>query len=361
MNNTCETLYSSHPPRGRLIRCTNRASMKVTMDAPFPYNIMCCKKHVRKVCIEAIDADFNFQVFQRSTFGAIETFIHYPLHNINNLPERRVPVQRPVVPVPVQRPVVPVPVQPPVVPVPVQPPAVVLNLTPVLDEGQHSCCICFEDTDDVFCTTKRHTLCHTCFSMHVVSESQRPEFDGTVKCPSHRMNECDCEGFTVSFIAKHTDDHTFNEFDRNRYNIKEKNAISKFQEDFQKKLQLEQTQSTSHKDMVFVLENIFTLKCPHCSAAYAEFDGCLAITCSTCMKHFCGKCNQACSSKQYAHHHAHHCVFAGCSKGYFQSKTNIKMCQNALRKQRMDEFLKNKPNKFEILQLLKKDMADIGL
>jgi hypothetical protein len=357
MANMCEAMIPIPNNFGRAHRCACRYSMKVSVNALISYDIMCCKKHVRKICVEAINQGNNVEVFQKIKFEGIPTFVPYPLNNIKNLPFQAPLVQVPLVQVPlVQVPLVQVPlVQVPLVQAPV------LTLTPVLDAGQHPCCICFDDTDDVRCTGKRHTLCNSCFNGHVVAEAKRPEFNGTVKCPLNRMSECDCEGFTVSFIAKHTTDQTFNEYDRKRYDIKEKTAIHKFQEDFQKKLQLENTLSQSEKDMNYVLDNIFTLKCPHCSAAYADFDGCLAVVCSSCSKSFCGKCNAACKDKTHAHQHAHYCTFGGCPLGYFLPINIIKKSQNEIRRIALQKFLQNKSNKSDILLLIKKDMQQLGM
>jgi hypothetical protein len=356
-------------------RCNSQYSMKLVVDAEIPYDIVCCKKHVRSLCYSIVNKRQNFKLYQKVSYrGGVDMFESYPLSQIKSLllyvaphipPNEYIHPWNQVVPlIPRAPPVVVVPVVVvPVVVVPVVVVPVVLRLTPVLEEGQlHPCCICFEDTDAVLCSNNRHAMCFDCFNGHVVAESHRPEFDTTVKCPLNRMKECDCHGFSVSFIAKHCDDETFDQFDRKRYEIKEKTTMLKFQEDFEIKLKLEQTLSNTQKDRLYVIENIFTLKCPWCSSAYADFDGCMALKCSCCLQYFCGKCHLKCASLEIAHNHSHTCTHGGAPIGYFHSTEVINKCQNEMRKLKLLAFLKKKgTNKKEILQLLEKDMNDIHL
>jgi hypothetical protein len=349
------------------VQCSSHYSLKLSVDDVIPYDILCCKKHVRNICYGIVNKGQNFKLFQKVSYRGVDMFESYPLSQIKSLllyvaphaPKNEYihPMNQVIPPPPVAPPLL----QPFVV-VHIAPVVHMLRLTPVLEEGQHPCCICFEDTDAVFCSNRRHAMCSDCFNGHVVAESHRPEFDTTVKCPLNRMKECDCQGFSVSFIAKHCDDETFDQFDRKRYEIKEKSTMLKFQEDFEKKLKLEQTLSITQKDRLHVIENIFTLKCPWCSSAYADFDGCMALKCSCCLRYFCGKCHLKCASLEIAHNHSHTCTHAGAPIGYFHSTEVINKCQNEMRKIKLLAFLKKKgTNKKDLLKLLEKDMADIQL
>jgi len=44
-----------------------------------------------------------------------------------------------------------------------------------------------------------------------------------------------------------------------------------------------------------------------CVQAYDEFDGCAALRCSRCSRHFCGWCLASCSSSNDAHSHVAAC------------------------------------------------------
>jgi len=51
-------------------------------------------------------------------------------------------------------------------------------------------------------------------------------------------------------------------------------------------------------------DHVLTLKCP-CGAAFVDFDGCFALTCSRCHQPFCAWCLQR--SPGEIHHHVQTC------------------------------------------------------
>ena len=52
-----------------------------------------------------------------------------------------------------------------------------------------------------------------------------------------------------------------------------------------------------------VLDDILTLKCPaqNCRQAFHDYDGCAALTCSSCKTGFCAYCLDNCGSDAHAH------------------------------------------------------------
>jgi hypothetical protein len=50
-----------------------------------------------------------------------------------------------------------------------------------------------------------------------------------------------------------------------------------------------------------ILEEILTMKCPRCSKAFLDFDGCFALSCSNCPCNFCGWCLEDCGSDAHKH------------------------------------------------------------
>jgi hypothetical protein len=50
-----------------------------------------------------------------------------------------------------------------------------------------------------------------------------------------------------------------------------------------------------------VIENILTLKCPRCQAAFIDWDGCMALTCAACGCGFCGWCLSDCGDDAHRH------------------------------------------------------------
>jgi len=326
----------------------------------FSKDVKCCGRHVRCVCLKEINEGKTIRLFKRTKEGDFEFYEPYGLENVKNLPPQPVrPINNVVVAPP--QPVVTVPPPPPpvvIAEVPVQP----LVLPAVLTEGKHACSICFDDTDDVFCTSHRHVMCNECFSGHILAESNHIDFKGTVKCPLHRLNQCDCEGFSVSFIAKHATDKAFTEFDRKRYEIKEKSLVTKIEADLKKKLTLQNNESVVEKDLRHIRENILTLKCPKCNHAYSpSFDGCLSLKCPSCTQHFCAKCHLQCKDSGICHEHVAKCRLNKSPAGLFHSSAIIRNIQNEMRKQKLVFFLSTKPYKKDLLNALRKDFLDLGL
>ena len=326
--------------------------------------VKCCMRHLRPVCAQAISDAKTVEVFSKVKAGTFEYYEPYALDNIKNLPPggRYVP---PLVAVHVPPPVavhVPPPVAvPDVAPVAPPPPPPVLPV--VLDDGKHPCCICYDDTEDVFCTSHRHAMCQECFESHILAETKHIDFNGTVKCPLHRMRECDCEGYTVSFIAKHVPDKVFAEYDRKRLESKEKSLITKIEDDFKKKLALEQSMTELQKNRQHVVDNILTLRCPKCSQAYHDFDGCLSLMCSKCKCHFCAKCHHLSADSRACHDHVARCAVGGKLRygSFFATKDEIFNFQNHMRTQKFKQFLKGRSDKFDLLHALGKDLTDLKL
>ena len=52
-------------------------------------------------------------------------------------------------------------------------------------------------------------------------------------------------------------------------------------------------------------EEILQMKCPRCRRAFYDFEGCFAISYSTCACKFCGWCHQDCGDND-AHPHVKH-------------------------------------------------------
>ena len=46
--------------------------------------------------------------------------------------------------------------------------------------------------------------------------------------------------------------------------------------------------------VTYIIEEILTLCCPTCHAAFFDFDNCFAIKCGNCSTHFCGWCLRDC-------------------------------------------------------------------
>ena len=422
MNNLpkCTALLANKDRNGRDRYCSYNACMKVVFDTRDNERIEenCCMVHLRFKCIAAGRAGHRITVYKKTAEQGFEYYELYPLNEIAGLEEvydvpnpkpretaaqrlarmraiahrarppnnhvvnRARPPNNQVVNRgrPPNNQVVnavnlnignPDPSPPPP---PVQehvrhdalrhdalrqpPPQVPLNLPAVLDRDKaHPCCVCYDDTKQIFCSTSRHTMCETCFEHHISAECDRTEFDGTIKCPLQRMNECDCHGFKVTFIAKHVNEEVFTEYDRRRYQVKEKEVIRHIREEEDQK---QKTLSSEDKEIRHILDNILTLKCPHCQSAYFDFDGCLSLQCKNCKKYFCAKCHEKQKSSKWSHAHVSACKMGGYT-GLFHKRDLVQKIQNHMRVRNLKDYIDRNPDKKHLIHKLRKELNDLNI
>jgi len=88
-------------------------------------------------------------------------------------------------------------------------------------------------------------------------------------------------------------------------------------------------------------DEALNLRCPHCSSVYAEFDGCMALQCSTCREHFCAYCHKKCESGRGAHMHVRECDMNLTPNGsYYASAEQIEDGQRRYRTKTLKKFLR---------------------
>ena len=80
-------------------------------------------------------------------------------------------------------------------------------------------------------------------------------------------------------------------------------AEAKLVREFDKRTALTEQQDSVAKTRMFIIDNILTLHCPRCKAAFLDFQNCLALTCrrADCQCGFCAACLADCRGD--AHHH----------------------------------------------------------
>ena len=67
------------------ILCSSQYSLKLSVDDVIPYDILCCKKHVRNLCFEIVNKRQNFKLFQKVSYRGVDMFESYPLSQIKSL------------------------------------------------------------------------------------------------------------------------------------------------------------------------------------------------------------------------------------------------------------------------------------
>lgn len=76
--------------------------------------------------------------------------------------------------------------------------------------------------------------------------------------------------------------------------------------------------------------------------ADAEFDGCMALKCSSCKENFCGYCHKACADSGGTHNHVRECDANLTSNGsYYATATQIKEAQRRYRVKMLKRFLRS--------------------
>lgn len=84
------------------------------------------------------------------------------------------------------------------------------------------------------------------------------------------------------------------------------------------------------------------LACPHCDTVYIDFEGCMALQCSSCKKHFCGYCHKKTQDSKGCHNHVRECDMNQTTNGsYFADAIQIKEAQRRYRVKRLKLFLRN--------------------
>jgi hypothetical protein len=110
-----------------------------------------------------------------------------------------------------------------------------------------------------------------------------------------------------------------------------------------------------------IVDEILTLRCPRCSQAFLDFEGCFALRCHSCQCGFCGWCLQDCGTD--AHSHVATCRDKLGTDKYFGSE---KLFEQAQRKRRLDAlvlFLKTlgRNERAEVLRSIQTDLNDLGI
>ncbi|CAB9496339.1 Zinc finger C-x8-C-x5-C-x3-H type (and similar) [Seminavis robusta] len=110
-----------------------------------------------------------------------------------------------------------------------------------------------------------------------------------------------------------------------------------------------------------IVEEILTLKCPRCKQAFLDFEGCFALTCSSCRCAFCGWCLQDCGKD--AHAHVKTCTAKLNRETYFGTIQEFQQAQRKRRRQDLKNFLKSlsENEKQAALKAIEQDLKDLKL
>ena len=96
--------------------------------------------------------------------------------------------------------------------------------------------------------------------------------------------------------------------------------------------------NTTKNQNLSEFENLLTEKCPSCSIAFYDFDGCLALNCA-CKAHFCAFCFMTFEDSESCHKHVVEC-FWNFNKDLFCSISTWKKIRNTIKKIKKIKFYK---------------------
>lgn len=108
-----------------------------------------------------------------------------------------------------------------------------------------------------------------------------------------------------------------------------------------------------------IADLLLTLQCPRCSAAFLDFDGCFALTCSRCVCGFCAWCLQDCGND--AHQHVATCQFNSARRGVHGSRAEFAKVQTQRRQRIVEEYLQTLAPALreKVVALCAQDFADL--
>ena len=124
-----------------------------------------------------------------------------------------------------------------------------------------------------------------------------------------KEQRCPAKAFDDRDVARFCQAETFNEYNRQKLALKEKQIVEQVEKDFEERLAREkqramETSSAEEKLLLakeHVIEKVLTLSCPRCEQAFVDFDGCFALRCARCQAGFCAYCLADCGRDAHAH------------------------------------------------------------
>jgi len=185
------------------------------------------------------------------------------------------------------------------------------------------CRICLEDNffeiDGIHCAAG-HFICNPCLAAHVAADGGRELHiraarEGRVCCPL-APRECSAAPFSDRDIARVLPADAFGDYMRKREHLVEARLAREAETEMREQLHAEvvrlramdERQRRVREAARRIEEEVLVLGCPRCGAAFADFDGCLALRCGRCGCHFCGWCCTGCGDdSDRMHRHVARC------------------------------------------------------
>ncbi|CAE8651924.1 unnamed protein product, partial [Polarella glacialis] len=195
------------------------------------------------------------------------------------------------------------------------PPPPVLQVAAAEGEASRNCDCCFDSvptTAGVFCPGKAHFFCAGCLANFLVAfktaeYADQKQGKGRALCPMKDSDTPFGDAALVAFVPQ----DVFDDYLHIRIKVAEKGIQEQFEKENAAKIEelkeklakatggSEQMELDKHR--LFIMDDIFTLKCPRCKLAFLDYDACSAITCAGCKCGFCSYCLEDCGKDAHKH------------------------------------------------------------
>ena len=243
----------------------------------------------------------------------------------------------------------------------------------------YECCCCFNACRNIDQGVKCKCGCFICsVESCLVSfvETSLPEIHegkGRLLCPMCK------EELDIQLIAPHLPAEKWKKLHEAIVNNDVKSEYERLQSDFDRRLQdkveelmaeyaggnVENLTKEKAKINAAKARNIaLNLTCPHCDTVYFDFEGCMALKCSTCGKHFCGYCHTGFETSQGTHNHVRACLMNETRNGsYYANENEVKVAQRRYRTRELKKFLqkfKKEEQNATIIEL-QNDLKDLDI
>ena len=252
----------------------------------------------------------------------------------------------------------------------------VIPLCKVILKLQCQCAVCmdyFPTSDGLRCNSA-HFLCWGCFHDYV-NNAKAPgaigryvDKNGNLTCPGCKK----ATPYTIQQISAHGGPQAAKaaeEFTNLRAQITSEQKLKEELEKQEKRIREEYERIQRIKDVdereatklrLDIIEQILTLRCPRCKAAFTDFSGCFALTCR-CSAGFCAWCLKDCGAD--AHSHIPGCVENGTPGDVFGSFERFNQHHQQRRQRLVREKFHSQSREVQnhLRRLLVKDLADLKI
>ena len=234
------------------------------------------------------------------------------------------------------------------------------------------CNVCYDECSSLqgIRCSNTHFTCNKCFGKNVSSVCDDALNKGCldVKCV---MPDC-AFVFEHHDVCQHLlDTDTYDKFAEAGKRLREQKALKeeaqRLEEESQRQLRMLSEEERKINDArKKITEDILTLKCPSCKAAFVDFDGCFALSCKSCPCRFCAGCLAPAKDGQECHRHVSACEV--CRKagvnGYFGTEAQFQQIHKTRRSKLLKEFLE-RPDVRElagkVVEAMRKNLKDLKM